>query len=82
MAGLYFEEFAVGRVFEHPWRLVPMTANGQLALACYMGDTTADTFPLSSINVLTLRGDEIVALDGFLDPRAHQPFGLPSEVRR
>jgi RNA polymerase sigma-70 factor (ECF subfamily) len=75
-------QFFAERVFENPWRLVPMTANGQLALACYMGYATAEAFPLSSINVLTLRGHEIVALDGFLDPVAQQPFGLPAEVGR
>ena len=73
-------EFFVERVFENPWKLVPMTANGQLAVACYMGDVAGTTFPLSAINVLTLRGHEIVGLDGFLGREAHQPFGLPAEA--
>lgn len=74
--------FFAERIFENPWKLVPMTANGQLAVACYMGDVAGNAFPLSAVNVLTIRGQEIVALDGFLDPAAQRPFGLPPEAPR
>jgi RNA polymerase sigma-70 factor (ECF subfamily) len=74
--------FFAERVFENPWRLVPMTANGQLAVACYMGDPAGTTFPLSGVTVLTLRGHEIVAMDSFLAPEALGPFGLPPEAPR
>jgi RNA polymerase sigma-70 factor (TIGR02960 family) len=72
--------FFAERIFEYPWKLVPMTANGQLAVACYMGDVAGNTFPLSAVNVLTLRGNEIVELDGFVGPEAQRPFGLPPEA--
>jgi len=75
-------QFFVERLFENPWRLAPMTANGQLVVACYMGDTAGKTFPLSGINVLTLRGHQIIEMDAFLGPEAQQPFGLPPEARR
>ena len=29
--------FLAGRMFATPWRLVPISANGQLAFACYQG---------------------------------------------
>lgn len=74
--------FFAERVFENPWKLVPMTANGQLAVACYMGDVAGTAFPLSAVNVLTVRGHEIVEMDGFLGPQAQQPFGLPPEAPR
>jgi RNA polymerase sigma-70 factor (TIGR02960 family) len=70
--------FLVERVFERPWTLRPITANGQLALACYMRDD-ADAFPLSSVLVLTVRDGRVAALDGFLDPDVYGPFGLPPE---
>jgi RNA polymerase sigma-70 factor (TIGR02960 family) len=68
----FFEE----RIFEHTWRVLPMTANGQLALACYAADRLGDDLLLSAVNVVTLRGRQVVALDGFLAPGAHRPFGL------
>jgi hypothetical protein len=33
------------RVVETPWRLLPMTANGQLAFACYQSVDGGQTFP-------------------------------------
>ena len=77
--------FFAERVFEQPWRLVPATANGQLALVCYMGDDTigpGDDLPFSGVTVLTVRGREIVALDGFVGPAATGPFGLPPTAPR
>jgi RNA polymerase sigma-70 factor (ECF subfamily) len=74
------------RMFATPWRLVPIRANGQLAFACYQGDSEGDRFRLSAINVLSLRSGRIVELAGFLDPAVHRHFGLPealpSEVGR
>jgi RNA polymerase sigma-70 factor (TIGR02960 family) len=77
--------FFAERVFEQPWRLVPATANGQLALVCYMGNDTigpGDDLPFSGVTVLTVRGREIVALDGFVGPAATGPFGLPPTAPR
>jgi hypothetical protein len=51
-----------------------MIVSGQLAFACYQG--IPDGFRLGAINVLTLRGDRIVEITGFLDPAVHARFGL------
>jgi RNA polymerase sigma-70 factor (ECF subfamily) len=70
------------RVFATPWRLVPIRANGQLAFACYQGETGGDRFRLGAINVLSLRAGRIVEIAGFLDPGVHRHFGLPAELPR
>lgn len=72
--------FATERLFATPWRLVPMTASGQLAFACYQGDEAGSRFRLGAINVLTLRGRKIVEISGFLDPDVHRQFHLPVDL--
>jgi ketosteroid isomerase-like protein len=64
----------------HPWRLLPIGANGQLAFACYQGDPDGDRFRLGAVNVLRVRAGRIVELAGFLDPAVHRHFGLPAEL--
>jgi RNA polymerase sigma-70 factor (TIGR02960 family) len=61
------------RVLQTPWRLVPMRASGQLAFAGYQGPD----FRLGAMPVLTLRGDAIAAMTGFLGPTVHRHFLLP-----
>ncbi|HKN51125.1 MAG TPA: RNA polymerase subunit sigma-70, partial [Amycolatopsis sp.] len=46
--------FLAERVFATPWRLVPASANGQLAFACYQ--QRDGEFRIGCLNVLTLRG--------------------------
>jgi RNA polymerase sigma-70 factor (TIGR02960 family) len=70
--------FFAERLYERPWRLLPATANGQLALACYQTDD-AGGLPLTGITVLTVRGDRIAALDSFLEPAWHLPFDFPGK---
>jgi RNA polymerase sigma-70 factor (TIGR02960 family) len=72
--------FFTERVFETEWRIVPLTANGQLAVADYRRAPGGEAFTLNALTVLSVRGGRIVALDGFLDPAALRPFGLPGEV--
>jgi RNA polymerase sigma-70 factor (TIGR02960 family) len=72
--------FMAERMWATPWRLVPMTANGQLAFACYQGGTAPGLFRLSAINVVTLRAGCIAELTGFLDPAIQHRFGLPAEL--
>jgi len=74
--GRFFSE----RVFATPWRLVPVGANGQLAFACYQASEPGAPFRLSAVNVLTLRGDAIVEISGFLDPPILSHFDLPDEL--
>ena len=74
--------FLAGRRFATPWRLVPISANGQLAFACYQGhggDQGAGRFRLGAINVVGLRGGRVAELAGFIDPALHRHFGLPEE---
>jgi RNA polymerase sigma-70 factor (ECF subfamily) len=71
--------FLTERLFATPWRLVPTSANGQLAFACYQGAPDGPPFRLGALNVLTLRGGRIVEMTGFLAPMIHDRFGLPSE---
>lgn len=68
------------RVFETPWRLVSVAANGQLAFACYQGSLSGGPFRLGAINLLSLRGDTIAEINAFLDPAVHARFGLTSRV--
>jgi RNA polymerase sigma-70 factor (TIGR02960 family) len=65
--------FFAERVFATPWRLVPLRASGQLAFACYQGPE----FRLSALNVVTLDGESIGEMTGFLDPKFHARFLLP-----
>jgi len=74
--GRFFAE----RAFADEWKLVPSTASGQLAVVGYRGND-AGAYPLQNLNVLTLRGREIVALDCFHDPTIHPRFRLPPEAR-
>ncbi|MDP9363925.1 MAG: hypothetical protein M3Q10_06820 [Chloroflexota bacterium] len=72
--------FLAERVFATPWRLVPASANGQLAFACYQQLPDQAGFRLGSLIVLTLSGGGIVELTGFLDPAVHDRFGLPTTL--
>jgi len=72
--------FMSERLFATPWGLVPVAANGQIAFACYQGQPDGITFRLGAFNLLTLRGDRIVEISGFVDPALHRHFGLPEEL--
>ena len=77
------------------WRHLPARANGQLAVGCYLFDSGRDSYAPAVIDVLTLEGDRIAAVTGFLtadtlersDAGAWVPgaevfarFGLPAEL--
>jgi RNA polymerase sigma-70 factor (TIGR02960 family) len=63
-------DFFAQRVFATPWRLEVTRASGQLAFACYQGPD----FRLGALNVISLRGDKIADICGFLDPALHRRF--------
>ena len=70
--------FLAGRPLSRPrdWRMVPVGANGQLALASYLDGRA------HGIGVLTLDADaRIAAIMSFHLPRAFAAFGLPEDVR-
>ncbi len=62
------------------WRLVPSSANAQLAFGGYLWDEETETFLPHSVNVLTLRGAEIEQITAFLTPGAFRHFGLPDLI--
>lgn len=72
--------FLAERVFQTPWALQPLRANGQVGYACYMRAWGDDHFRLGAITLLDLRDGRISALHSFLDPAVHQYFGLAPEV--
>jgi RNA polymerase sigma-70 factor (TIGR02960 family) len=61
-------------------RLVPTHANGQPAFAYYMGDPQADICRIGGIFVLTLEGEEIVAITRFGEGGWLRWFGLPRKL--
>jgi RNA polymerase sigma-70 factor (TIGR02960 family) len=58
-------------------RLVPTRANGQPAFGLYIRDPQAPISHASGILVLTLAGDQISVVTGFLDSSWLRFFGLP-----
>jgi RNA polymerase sigma-70 factor (ECF subfamily) len=74
--------FLRGFVMAHAlrWRLVPTSANGQPAVAAYVWSDEASAFVPHCLNVLTLRGSEIVEVDAFLTPDVFAAFGMPEVV--
>jgi RNA polymerase sigma-70 factor (ECF subfamily) len=59
------------------WRLLPTSANGQLAMGAYRLDGSGVYVPYG-VKVLTLRGDLIGEITSFRDPFAPGRFGLPA----
>ncbi|NEA31424.1 sigma-70 family RNA polymerase sigma factor [Streptomyces sp. SID13031] len=60
------------------WRNLATEANGQPAIACYLGLSAASEHTAWSITVLTLRGDKIAGLTSFIGPEHFELLGLPN----
>jgi len=73
---------AVPLAEENRWRLVPTSANGQLAFGHYIWREEANVFVPREISVLTLRGTQIEDITIFRDPEALARFGLPEQVEQ
>jgi SnoaL-like domain len=58
------------------WRLLPTSANAQLAMGAYARDPSGAYLPYG-VAVLGLRGDKIDEITNFSDPAAPDRFGLP-----
>ena len=58
-------------------RLVPTRANGQPAFGLYIRDPRAPVSHVNGILVLTLAGDQISVVTGFLGSSSPRLFGLP-----
>ena len=62
------------------WRHQLTSANGQPAVAFYLGPDTASPHDAWSITVLTLHGRHIAEITSFLGAEHFRPFGLPSSL--
>lgn len=61
-------EFLVRWPLTQRWRHVPVRANGQLAVACYMYDRGSGDYVPACVDVLTMAGEKIAAITGFMTP--------------
>jgi RNA polymerase sigma-70 factor (ECF subfamily) len=82
---VFIREWAFsGRVYEAEGRrrvrVVPTTANGQIAFGTYSWDDEHETHLPSVMQVLTLRGERVVEIMGFVEPSVFRRFGLPAEI--
>jgi len=77
-------EAVVPLLVEYPltarWRHLPTRANGQLAVGCYLWSADQRHYRAAVLDVLTLRGDRIAAVTGFISPRIFARFGLPDRI--
>jgi RNA polymerase sigma-70 factor (ECF subfamily) len=62
------------------WRHLPTSANGQPAVGFYLWNEDAGAHLSWSINVLTLRGEQIAEITSFIGPDHFVPFGLPASL--
>ena len=62
------------------FRLVPTRANLQPAFGCYLEDPQAPIARAYGLMVLTLAGDRVAAITGFIDTGVFPHFGLPRTV--
>jgi RNA polymerase sigma-70 factor (ECF subfamily) len=62
------------------WRHRLTSANGQPAVAFYLGADTSSPHDAWSITVLTFRGDKIAEITSFLRPDHFAAFGLPASL--
>jgi len=61
-------------------RVLPSRASGQLAFATYAWDDEAQAYLPTVLQVLTLRGEQITEVTGFVSPEPFRRFGLPASV--
>jgi len=62
------------------WRHRQISANGQPAVAFYVGNDASGQHVAWSITILTLRGDRISEITSFLGPDHFPPFRLPASL--
>jgi RNA polymerase sigma-70 factor (TIGR02960 family) len=61
-------------------RLIPTRANQQPAFGCYLRDPHAPIARAYGLMVLTLAGDRVAAITGFIDSGIFPLFGLPRTI--
>lgn len=62
------------------WRWLPTSANGQPAVAFYLGRDAAGPHLPWSITVFTLRGERIAEITSFIGADHFPPFALPASL--
>jgi RNA polymerase sigma-70 factor (ECF subfamily) len=62
------------------WRLLPTSANGQVAMGAYLLDSSGAGYRPYGLTVLTLDEDSVAEIDTFRDPSAPARFGLPARL--
>jgi RNA polymerase sigma-70 factor, ECF subfamily len=77
----FLAEWAFARRGCHPGRLVRAHANGQVAFGSYQWDDEVGAFRGHVLQVLTLDGDRIAEITGFVEPALFHRFGLPATLR-
>jgi RNA polymerase sigma-70 factor, ECF subfamily len=65
---------------ERSVRLVPTRASGQIAFGDYHWDPATGGYRAVVLQVLTLRGERVQEIDGFVDPEMFARFGLPDRL--
>jgi RNA polymerase sigma-70 factor (TIGR02960 family) len=76
-AAVHFMADVTFRHGTRQFRLVATRANGQPAFGCYLRDPDERTARARGLIVLTLSGEHICAITGFLDNSVLREFGLP-----
>ena len=66
--------------FQERWRHLPTRASGQPAVGCYVWNQERQDFGAAVIDVLTLRGDRIADVTGFIGAERFPRFGLPKRL--
>jgi RNA polymerase sigma-70 factor (ECF subfamily) len=61
-------------------RVLPARANGQPAIATFAWNAVAERYEPTVLQVLTLAGDLVAEICGFVDPAAFPRFGLPASL--
>jgi RNA polymerase sigma-70 factor (ECF subfamily) len=62
------------------WAHLATSANGQLAVGCYLWDDQRSCFAAAVLDVLTLDGNRISEITAFMTPAIFPSFGLPDEL--
>jgi RNA polymerase sigma-70 factor (ECF subfamily) len=74
----------LSHLFASPWgrdlRLLASAANQQPALAVYAPTDDGLTYAPFALKVLTIHGERIAAITGFVTPHLFPAFGLPTTV--
>jgi RNA polymerase sigma-70 factor (ECF subfamily) len=73
-------EFLENHVFPESWRHATTRVNGQLAVACYTFDPARGRYVASVVDVLTLDGERIASVTGFLTTELLRRIGFDGQL--